>query len=109
MATSSTVPDPNPSAAPGTLPAWCLSWQICVAFLAVYLSVCSFLRFRFEEAMLRKFNYLDRNSMSRMTNDDAQAIMKYIMDQEFPQFYQLALQFAIFKVRMLLELFLSAR
>ncbi|TPX07452.1 uncharacterized protein E0L32_002078 [Thyridium curvatum] len=72
---------------------------VLLAALAVYVGICSALRFHFERAMRKKFNYPDRESLSRMTNDDAQSILEYIVTREFPYLYKLALQFAIFKVR----------
>ncbi len=67
-------------------------------FLLAYVSLCSALRFRFEKAMRNKFNYPDRASLAKMTNDDAQAILDYIITREFPYLYNLSLQFALFKV-----------
>ncbi len=66
--------------------------------VAAWVAVCSLLRFRFEKRMRKKFNYPDRASMARMSNDDAQQILQYIMQWEFPFTYKLALQFAVFKV-----------
>ncbi len=82
----------------GLLPWWITSWSTWLTILTAYAGVCSLLRFRFEKAMRVKFNYPDRASMARMTNDDAQAILQYIITREFPYMYKLALQFAIFKV-----------
>lgn len=64
-----------------------------------YAIVCSCLRFRYEKAMMRRFNYPDRASLSKMTSNDAQSILSYLMTYEFPYIYKTALQFAIFKVR----------
>ncbi|EFX02057.1 hypothetical protein CMQ_2106 [Grosmannia clavigera kw1407] len=68
-----------------------------VAVVAGYVVLCSCVRFRFEKAMQRRFGYTDRASLARMTNDDAQAILQYIIQREFPQMYNLSLQFGIFK------------
>lgn len=76
---------------------WTNATVICIA---MYLVTCSLLRFRHEKAMRLKFNYPDRASLARMTNDDAQSILEYIMTYEFPFLYKLALQFAIFKVKL---------
>lgn len=70
-----------------------------LALFVLYLLLCCALRFRREAAMRRAFNYPDRASMASMTNDDAQAIMKYIVDLEFPYLYNLSMQFGLFKVR----------
>lgn len=48
--------------------------------------------------MARKFNYPDKASLSRMTNVDAQAIMQYVAELEFPKLYEMSVQFALFKV-----------
>src|SRR3954469_18753875 len=78
---------------------WSLaSWSTWAAILAAYMVLCSMLRYRFERAMLKKFNYPDRLSLARMTNDDAQAILRYLITQEFPAFYKLGLQLGLFKV-----------
>ena len=51
--------------------------------------------------MQQKFNYPDQASLSRMTNVDAQAIIQYLGELEFPLVYEKSLQFAIFKVGVL--------
>lgn len=48
--------------------------------------------------MRRRFNYPDRESLSRMTNEDAQKIVHAVSVYEFPLLYDLALKYAIFKV-----------
>lgn len=78
--------------------AWRPAWMgPLVAVAAGYVVLCSLLRFRFEKAMRRRFGYADGPSLARMTNDEAQAILQYIIQREFPQMYELALQFGIFK------------
>ncbi|KAI7780522.1 hypothetical protein LA080_015923 [Diaporthe eres] len=73
-------------------------WLIGVpAVLGLWVILCSSLRFRNEKAMLRRYNYSTRASLAKMTNDDAQQILKYILDSEFPFTYKLSLQFALFK------------
>jgi hypothetical protein len=69
------------------------------AFL-LYPILCSALRFRRRNAMHMKFHYPDRKSFSSMTNTDAQQIMKYMAQWEFPKMYSTSLQFALFKVRL---------
>lgn len=74
------------------------SWPILLGTVAAgYLILCSALRFRFENATRRRFNYLDRESFARMTNDDAQAILSDLVLREFPFMYNTALQFGIYK------------
>lgn len=54
-------------------------WAPLVAFaIFSYTVLCSLHRFRRRNAMLKKFNYPDEASLSRMTNVDAQAIMQYL-------------------------------
>lgn len=48
--------------------------------------------------MRRRFNYPDRESLSRMTNEDAQKIVHTVSVYEFPLLYDLSLKYAIFKV-----------
>ena len=48
--------------------------------------------------MQRKFNFPDRQSFSRMTNVDAQEILCYVTELEFPKIVLTSLQFALFKV-----------
>jgi predicted transcriptional regulator len=48
--------------------------------------------------MCRKFGYTNRESFSRMTNVDAQAIIVYLSQLEFPKIYTSSVQFALFKV-----------
>ncbi|KAL7921236.1 hypothetical protein ACQKWADRAFT_327748 [Trichoderma austrokoningii] len=68
-----------------------------VASLAFYPTICSSLRFQRLKSMRRRFNYLDRDSLSRMTNEDAQKIVHAVSVYEFPLLYDLALKYAIFK------------
>lgn len=48
--------------------------------------------------MHKKFSYPDKASFSKMTNVDAQAIMQYMAELEFPKIYEMSVQFALFKV-----------
>jgi hypothetical protein len=48
--------------------------------------------------MHKKFNYPTKESFSKMTNVDAQAIITYLGELEFPKIYLTSLQFALFKV-----------
>lgn len=47
--------------------------------------------------MLKKFGYTDKQSFSKMTNVDAQAIISYLGQLEFPWLYIVSAQFALFK------------
>lgn len=76
-----------------------LPWSsTAVTGLLLYAVVCSALRFRRRDAMAKKYHYPTRASLSKMTNDDAQAIGDYIGQLEFPYLYVTALQFSLFKV-----------
>lgn len=79
-----------------------LAWAITITgVISLWGIICSVFRFKKESAMLQRFGYVDQASMAKMTNDDAQKIMVYIMSYEFPLLYKLSLQFAIFKVNTL--------
>ncbi|KAK9327259.1 hypothetical protein V1520DRAFT_299690 [Lipomyces starkeyi] len=62
----------------------------------LYALLCSVLRFRRRDAMHKKFNYT-RATFSKMTNVDAQAIMSYLGELEFPKIFLASIQFALFK------------
>jgi hypothetical protein len=60
------------------------------------------LRFQGEKNLRRRMGFPEgcgREALSRMTNDQAQQIIKYLAAYEFPEFHLLALQFGLFKVR----------
>lgn len=48
--------------------------------------------------MPKKYGYTTRESLSKMTTEDAYAIQIEIAELEFPSAYEKALQFALFKV-----------
>ena len=66
-------------------------------FFSFYICLCSFLRFQRRDAMQKKFNFPNRQSLSSMTNVDAQAIIVYLLELEFPRLYYTSIQFALFK------------
>lgn len=76
-------------------------WSISAVFvgLAGYIALCSLLRFRRLESLQSKFNYTDRASLSRMTNQDAFEIVYNMAHWEFPLMYDVALRLALFQVR----------
>lgn len=88
--------------APGEVHEWflgSLSWtQILLACLVAYMTLCSYLRFQRINVTRKRFPYPDRASLSRMTNDHAQAIAKNIATLEFPYFYDLSQRYALFRV-----------
>lgn len=80
------------------LPQWANHLSFLVPlFFAFYICLCSFLRFQRRDAMQKKFNFPDRQSLSGMTNVDAQAIIMYLLELEFPRLYYTSIQFALFK------------
>jgi hypothetical protein len=76
-----------------------LLWTILVMqSLLVYALLCRSLRMQRRNAMHKKFGYKDRESLSKMTTVDAQEIMTYLRQLEFPRIFRSSLQFAMFKV-----------
>ena len=73
-------------------------WTFVVAGLALYAGLCSTLRFRRIKRMQAQYNFQDRASLSRMTNQDAQEIAKIVIWSEFPIMYDLAMRVALLKV-----------
>jgi hypothetical protein len=77
------------------------SWPwpvIAIPSFLIYTLLCNSLRMQRRNAMQRKFGYTTRESFSKMTNVDAQQIMKYLAELEFPRIYVSSIQFALFKV-----------
>ncbi|KAK9371924.1 uncharacterized protein V1513DRAFT_453982 [Lipomyces chichibuensis] len=70
--------------------------QYLVPAFLLYVLLCSLLRFQRRDAMHKKFNYT-RATFSKMTNVDAQAIMSYLSELEFPKIFLTSIQFALFK------------
>lgn len=66
--------------------------------LCAYLALVSSLRFRRCRKLHRAYPYRTRGEMSKMTDYDAWAIQKQIMQGEFPFMMLKALQFALFRV-----------
>ncbi|KAI9841757.1 MAG: hypothetical protein M1837_000418 [Sclerophora amabilis] len=73
-------------------------WKVIFLLLVpVYLAVIEYLRFERVRRMHKKFPYSTRESLSKMTVDDAFLIQRYIAELEFPAFYEKGLQFPLFK------------
>ncbi|EGD98232.1 hypothetical protein TESG_05613 [Trichophyton tonsurans CBS 112818] len=68
---------------------------VCVG--AAYLTAVQLLRFRRIRSLEKQYGYHTRESMSKMTNDEAWAIHQTMMTLEFPFFTLKGLQFALFK------------
>ncbi|KAF2019087.1 hypothetical protein BU24DRAFT_112336 [Aaosphaeria arxii CBS 175.79] len=62
-----------------------------------YVIVCNALRYRRRNQKHAQSPYKTRDDYSKMTTDDAWAIMKYILSLEFPLLSETALQFALFR------------
>lgn len=79
-----------------------------VALLLVgYVTLCSSLRFKRVESLQRKFGFQSRNSLGRMTNDQARDIVYSFASYEFPMFYDLAMRVALFRVCCLLKIIVT--
>ena len=81
---------------------------VLTAVLAVYIATCRALSYRHQEVLRRRFGYGDgvgreREALSRMTAHEAQLIIRYIANYEFPLFHKVSLEFALFKVRLSLS------
>ncbi|KAH7330067.1 hypothetical protein BKA65DRAFT_508404 [Rhexocercosporidium sp. MPI-PUGE-AT-0058] len=92
MMANTTAPLTSSSAAHYT--AWT---PYIVGGILLYTLLCSALRFNRRDAMLKRFNVTDRNSLAGMTNVEAQAIMCQLAELEFPKLYYTSVQFALFK------------
>ncbi|KAF1981069.1 hypothetical protein K402DRAFT_398886 [Aulographum hederae CBS 113979] len=62
-----------------------------------YLALVRLLRYRRRDTLLKRYNYPTRESYSKMTVDDAQAIQIELNELEFPFMFQTALELALFK------------
>ncbi|OOQ83731.1 hypothetical protein PEBR_33308 [Penicillium brasilianum] len=65
--------------------------------LGGYLALASTLRFQRRRALHRKYAYNTRESMGKMTDQDAFTIQKTILQMEFPFIVLKSLQFALFR------------
>jgi uncharacterized protein YqeY len=63
-----------------------------VVGLLAYTLLCSLLRFQRRDAMLKQYGFTDRQSLARMTNTEAQEIMMYMSELEFPKIYYTSIQ-----------------
>jgi hypothetical protein len=81
--------------------------MLCVLLgLVTYLVLVSSLRFKRRQSLHRKYShYARRDSMNTMTDQDAWAIQKTIMQTEFPFIVLKSLQFALFRVCTMFQLY----
>ncbi|KAI0547015.1 hypothetical protein F4679DRAFT_555536 [Xylaria curta] len=77
------------------------SWKDYVVPAVIgYVALCRALRYRGEKRLRRRMGFPEgggREALSRMTNSQAQQIIKYLSSYEFPEFHLLSLQFGLFK------------
>lgn len=66
--------------------------------LCAYVALVWSLRFQRCHNLHKKYPYTTRESMSKMTDQDAWAIQKLILQMEFPFIVLKSLQFALFRV-----------
>lgn len=69
--------------------------------LGTYLALASSLRFRRRNKMQKAYPYQTREAMAKMTDYDAWAIQKQMLQMEFPFIILKSLQFALFRVRII--------
>lgn len=72
--------------------------HIAVLSVLAYLVLCARLRCQRVRSRQRKLNFTSRESMSKMTNTEAQSIIQEMAQFEFPTMFKMSLQFALFKV-----------
>jgi hypothetical protein len=69
-----------------------------LAGFAGYVALCSALRFRRVKQHLNHLQYHTRESLSKMTVDDARVILQELLYTDFPFLYETSLQLALFRV-----------
>lgn len=83
-------------------PIWHISFSQFLAYatplLIAYPILISLLRFRRQHQLHERFNFPTRESLARMTDNEAWEIQKILAQYEFPFIYIKALQFALFRV-----------
>ena len=78
-----------------------------IALVVGYPLLARSLRYRRVNRMLKKYNYPTRESMAKMTDEEAYQIQKQLGSFEFPFMFLKALQFALFRVN--IPIFFSSR
>lgn len=69
-----------------------------IAVTVAYLTACRILRYRRRDAMHKKFYFPTKESLKRMSTDQAYEIDKYVKELEFPTLYDLGGRLGIFQV-----------
>jgi len=78
---------------------WTMSMWLSVALAATaYLATCARLRYSLSHRIANRHGYLDRDSFSKMTSNDAHAVLTILAEQEFPSTFSASVFFALFKV-----------
>lgn len=67
-------------------------------FIITYLVLVRLLRYHRESSLRAKFGYFDRESLTSMTNTEAQKILHILGSYEFPLMQSLSVEFGLFKV-----------
>ncbi|KAF3903561.1 hypothetical protein AA313_de0202344 [Arthrobotrys entomopaga] len=75
----------------------CSPYLLASGIFAAYLLLCSVLRFRRMNWMRDHYGYRTRESFSKMTLEDAQAIHVDLAELEFPRVFSASIFFALFK------------
>ena len=73
-------------------------WALLAGFVAGYLALVAGLRHGRARDLSRRFNMTRRVDFSRMTADEAQAILQDLTELEFPKLMGFSIVFALFKV-----------
>lgn len=72
-------------------------WVLAAAAACTYVFLCAALRNSQRLAMEKRFAFHDRESLSKMTVDEAYTIQTWLASQEFPKTCSAAIFFALFK------------
>ena len=73
-------------------------WEIFIAAFVAYVLVVHFQRYERARSLERKYAPAGRSSFSTLTTNDAQAILRDLIELEFPRFLGFSIIFALFKV-----------
>ena len=75
-------------------------WELLVVPVSlIYILLVHLLRDRRAKSLKRRFSPAGRASFSRMTTNDAQAILRDLTELEFPKLFGFSIIFALFKAR----------
>jgi hypothetical protein len=79
-------------------------WQGVALLSTAYLTACHLLRYRFRDRLRAKYPYKTREDLKSMTMQDAYEIHNAIFATEFPFMFEKALEFALFRFDIRLEI-----